>query len=87
MQYAAERGVLEPVGKLLNGGANINHQNHAGFSALHKSANEGHASIVQKLIRSGIDVSLKDKKGNTAGVTASGNGFTKLKEIIESHSK
>lgn len=64
---------------LVDAGAQLNVQNNAKAAPIHKAANEGHLSCVQKLVRSGADIDVQDQKGNTALVST----FTKHETIDE----
>jgi ankyrin repeat protein len=58
--------------------------NAAGATALHKAANDGHISIVQRLVRNGADINAQDSKGNTALHIAAGNRFkTMVQWLLE----
>lgn len=50
---------------LLARNANINCQNHDGFTPLHLAASRGHQQCMQALLKSGADVAAVDNAGNT----------------------
>lgn len=79
------RGVMEPVEALMKAGATVNAENVAKSSPLHKAANDGHLSIVQKLIAKGVDVNQQDGKGNTALHIACMNRFQLMAEWLIEH--
>ncbi|CAM9694551.1 unnamed protein product, partial [Phaeothamnion confervicola] len=49
LHYAAARGILNIVSRLLDGGADARTANHQGTTPLHKAAAFGHAGIVRIL--------------------------------------
>lgn len=57
---------LELVQFALENGANINHQDKNGFSALHFAVQEQHVEIIQHLLGNHINIDLQDQFGNTA---------------------
>jgi ankyrin repeat protein len=63
---SAGRGEYEQVKEFIELGANINHQNDTGKTALMKAFSNGHFELGMLLIKKGADLSLKDKVGNTA---------------------
>ena len=50
---------------LIDNGANINHQDRNGFSALHFAVKEQHFDTAEILIKNKADLELKDSNGNT----------------------
>jgi len=50
---------------LIDNGANINHQDRNGFSALHFAVNEQRFEAAEILINCKIDLEIKDNNGNT----------------------
>jgi len=50
---------------LIDSGANINHQDRNGYSALHFAAKEQHFDTLEILINFKADLELKDSNGNT----------------------
>ena len=59
---------------LANGGADINHQNKAGITALHAAADQGWSDIVALLLDHGADPLIEDSFGTTALDYALGRG-------------
>jgi acyl-CoA-binding protein len=55
---------------LLNGGANVNHKDELGQTALHLAADKGALSCVQALVKHGADVNASDQDGVTPLQTA-----------------
>lgn len=50
----------------LENGANLNHQDKNGFSALHFAVQEQHIEIINCLLSNKINIDLQDRYGNTA---------------------
>ncbi|HAD79567.1 ankyrin repeat domain-containing protein [Empedobacter falsenii] len=69
---------------LIDNGANINHQDKNGYSALHFVAQENCKNVVEILLNNGIDVELEDFYGNTALWTAVFNakGNNEIVELL-----
>ncbi|HRF75693.1 MAG TPA: ankyrin repeat domain-containing protein [Chitinophagales bacterium] len=68
---------------VINNGANVNHQDKNGYSALHVAAQEKHFDCAQILIDNGSNLELGDLHGNTALWTAVFNsrGDTRLVKL------
>lgn len=80
---AAQCGKEDNVQCLLSRGADLNEMvplsgryqdSKNASSALHKAVQNGHAGVVDLLLKAGADLSLKDGKGRTAADIASGTG-------------
>lgn len=63
LQRACIKGHLEVVNWLLSRGANINHRNVEGASALHLAAECAEGDILKTLIKNGADLLIKDDHG------------------------
>jgi ankyrin repeat protein len=63
---ASVKGQSKVIKDLLASGADVNHANHAGTTALHWAALEGHTGIVRVLLDAGARPDLKDVNGHTA---------------------
>jgi ankyrin repeat protein len=61
----AEPEVLETTKLLLEAGANVNHANAAGFTALHGAASTAATSVIQLLADRGAVLDAKNKSGQT----------------------
>jgi len=57
---AAEKGDLEQVRALIKAGVNVNQQNNAGLTPLHKAVWAGHIDIVKILIHAKASLDIKD---------------------------
>src|SRR5688500_9271340 len=62
---ACRYGNLDDVAKFLEQGADANTVNEYGVSALHLAAREGNAKLIGLLIKSGANVNVKDRSGDT----------------------
>jgi len=70
-----ESRVLDAVTTALSLGSELDATNHAGETALHAAAAQGHDSVVQRLARSGAELNVRSKKGLTPlGVLLARNG-------------
>jgi uncharacterized protein len=63
--HAAFKGKKNIVSWLLTNGANINHQDRNGWSALHFAVQEKNVEMVDHLLQHGASVHLRDAYGNT----------------------
>ena len=63
--HAAVAGKVELLSWLIENGADINHQDRNGWSALHFAVQEKHVQVVNNLLTNGAAVDLKDTYGNT----------------------
>ncbi|GLJ17124.1 hypothetical protein SUGI_0296330 [Cryptomeria japonica] len=63
--YLANKGDVEGIQALLDGGADVNSVDFDSRTALHVAACEGHKDVVSLLINRGADVNCKDRWGST----------------------
>jgi ankyrin repeat protein len=63
--HAALSGNFDALSWLIQEGANINHQDRNGWSALHFAVQEKHADAIRCLLENGAAVDIKDIHGNT----------------------
>jgi len=68
--WTAFYGNLEMLAWLIENGANINHQDKNGYSALHFAAQEKRIRIADLLLKHGASLELRDNHGNTPLWTA-----------------
>ena len=57
---------MDEVRRLIKYGANVNHQDHKGKTALHRAAKSGFIETMKVLIELGATIDVKDEKGETA---------------------
>ena len=70
-----EDGVVEAVGVLLEGGADVNEANLAGDTALHAAASNGYTTLIQLLADRGAKLDAKNQNGQTPlALTSGGEG-------------
>eukprot|EP00924_Labyrinthula_sp_SR-Ha-C_P005161 maker-scaffold_1-snap-gene-23.23-mRNA-1 protein AED:0.03 eAED:0.03 QI:0/0/0/1/1/1/2/0/235 len=81
LHYACERGVLGQIDMLLAHDGKLDVLNNKGISLLHKAANEGHSTVINKLLQK-VDVNLADKQGNTVLHYAVANNFPIMVELL-----
>jgi len=70
---------------LLRGGANVNHQNEDGGTALMGAAYHGRASVVRRLLRADADAGMRDWQADTALKLAQRQGHTACVESLKEH--
>ena len=75
---ASSRGHYNMVKLLLKKGANINHTEFSGMSALHKAARNGHAQCVKLLLANGAKVDARTVGGVTPAMLAIQEGHRKV---------
>ena len=79
---AAKRKQWERMDLLLDGGAKADERTTAGFSALTFAASEGQTVLVQKMIDSGVEVSIKDFASRIAFTEAHAGGHKETVELL-----
>jgi uncharacterized protein len=85
--HAAFNGKMRIVSWLLINGANINHQDRNGWSALHFAVQEKNFEMVEYLLLHGASVQLRDVYGNTPlwRATFDARGAYDLVRLLLSH--
>jgi ankyrin repeat protein len=78
LMRAAMTGNTAAVVTLLNKGADINGQDHAGRTALMEAAFGGHAETIEALLVRGADVNARDHVGWTALMEASSKSHIEI---------
>ena len=68
---------------LLSHNATVDHQNHAGETALMKAVEYQQLDNIIKLVNNGADMNMQDKNGNTALSLAKGLGLDTFLEILD----
>lgn len=85
---AVLKGNATIVEWLLNKGANVNHQNAQGHSALQYACSKGWSDVVALLLKGGADVNVRDKRGDTSlHRLASLGRLELLKDLLAHHPK
>ncbi len=79
---AAKRKEWKRMETLLDAGAKAEEKTTAGFSALTYAASEGQTRLVQKMIDSGVEVSIKNFASRTAFTEAYGGGHKKTADLL-----
>ncbi|KAB2018874.1 hypothetical protein ES319_D08G259900v1 [Gossypium barbadense] len=74
--FAARKGEVRSIQRLIENGAAINGRDQHGWTALHRASFKGRIDTVKTLIDKGIDIDLKDEEGYTALHCAVESGHT-----------
>ncbi|XP_055078284.1 protein phosphatase 1 regulatory subunit 12A isoform X2 [Periophthalmus magnuspinnatus] len=82
---ACSAGDREEVAALLRQGADINHANIDGLTALHQACIDENAEMVQFLVESGSDVNRGDNEGWTPLHAAASCGFVQIVKYLLEH--
>uniref|UniRef100_A0A3P8U3A0 Protein phosphatase 1 regulatory subunit n=1 Tax=Amphiprion percula TaxID=161767 RepID=A0A3P8U3A0_AMPPE len=82
---ACSAGDREEVSALLRQGADINHANIDGLTALHQACIDENAEMVQFLVESGSDVNRGDNEGWTPLHAAASCGFLQIAKYLIEH--
>lgn len=82
---ACSAGDKEEVSELLRQGADINHANVDGLTALHQACIDENAEMVQFLVESGSDVNRGDNEGWTPLHAAASCGFVQIAKYLLEH--
>src|SRR5690606_37310550 len=85
---ASEKGHPEAVQILIDAGANVNHINSLGWTALLEAVilSDGgpvHQDIVKRLLAGGADTSIADRDGVTAFEHAKAKGYREMAELLQ----
>ncbi|XP_060891499.1 protein phosphatase 1 regulatory subunit 12A isoform X5 [Labrus mixtus] len=82
---ACSAGDREEVAALLRQGADINHANIDGLTALHQACIDENAEMVQFLVESGSDINRGDNEGWTPLHAAASCGFIQITKYLIEH--
>jgi len=82
LMFAAERGFSEIVSRLVAGGANVNHKNKFGFTALHAAVNGNQLAVAKYLLKNGAEVDAQDALGQTPLYFAAERGSLELARVL-----
>lgn len=83
LEYWACVGRLDQVKLELQNGADVNHADHSGYTALHAAAENNHVEIVRLLLEHGADRLAKVETGETALDYARANGYNEVVRLLE----
>ena len=85
--HASFAGSIELLTWLISNGADINHQDCNGWSALHFAVQEKHADTILILLTNGAAIDLKDAYGNTPlwRATFDAKGNYQLVKLLTAH--
>ena len=79
---ASKNGYIEIVKRLLENGADVNHQDGYGLTALMYASKNGHIEVVRLLLENGAKVDIQSTRGRTALMYASWGGHIGHIEIV-----
>ncbi|KAI9005883.1 ankyrin repeat protein, partial [Gaertneriomyces semiglobifer] len=82
---AAMNGHAGVVQYLVDQGADVNHQDNDGWSALHNCASRAGTSIVKLLLAAGAVVDAKSSTGHTPLMSAAAKGYVDVVQILLTH--
>lgn len=81
---AALEGRLDTVGRMVEGGVDVNARDAEGHTALMLAAFNGHVDVLRYLLDAGAGVGLKDRVGRTALMYAStGSSLITVQELLK----
>jgi ankyrin repeat protein len=83
--YAARRGLLDHVNKLINYQADINSQSHKGNTALHMAVFRRDVDMVTTLLDRGADRNIQNHKRHTPMGLAKSLGLTDIVHLLETY--
>lgn len=82
MCWAAARGDLESIQKMVAYGYQVNRSDYDGRTPLHLAASEGHQEVVKYLHKQGGNIAAKDRWGSTPIDDAHKNNHKRIEEYI-----
>ncbi|KAK9079248.1 hypothetical protein SSX86_000918 [Deinandra increscens subsp. villosa] len=82
MCFAATKGDIRTIKRLLEGGVTFNWPDQNGWTVLHRASFKGRADVVQILIRKGVDIDARDQDGYTALHCAVESGHANVIELL-----
>ena len=80
--WANDKRHLDVARLLLDEGADLNIQDHDGFTALIVASSQGHLEIARLLLDRGATTDIQDNNGRTALVRATGKGQIELERLL-----
>jgi ankyrin repeat protein len=78
----AGRGEIEAIKAMIEAGANVNHIDPLGRTALHASTQQGHAEVVRVLLENGADPNVRRRDGRTPLESAESLGYVDIAELL-----
>ncbi|MBI4854165.1 MAG: glutaminase A [Acidobacteria bacterium] len=84
MIWAASKGDLTAIQRLMARGVDINGADYDGRTPLHLASSEGHTHIVKYLINHNVNINLKDRWGNTPLDDAIQNNHQEIIKLLKS---
>lgn len=85
LMIETEKGNLEVVKKLLDEGANVDHQDNRGRTPLMAATQQNNIPLAKMLIDAGADVNKRDNMLLTPYICAAANGFYEILEMGSPH--
>lgn len=82
LMWASEKGNLEVVKLLLNGGANVRSKDKDGWTSFLAASQEGHIEVVKLLLEKGSNVNEKDKDNYTPLMAAACFGHEPVVKLL-----
>ena len=73
---------MEALRALLAAGAEVNHVNNAGETALYKAAEQGHVDAVRALLQAGADINRATNKSRTPLAATRGGGHEEAARVL-----
>jgi glutaminase len=83
--WAASKGDLTGIQRLLASGTDPNGADYDGRTPLHLAASEAHVDVVQYLLAHHAAVNVRDRWGNTPLEDAHRGGHTAVIDLLEKH--
>lgn len=83
LMIATDRGLTDIIKLLITAHANVNIQDHHGYTPLIHAASLGNSEIVQLFLDAGADLDIENYKGETALKIAQRKGNTQIVKLIE----
>ncbi len=83
LEYWACVGRLDQVKLELQNGADVNHADHSGYTALHAAAENDHLEVVKLLLAHGADRTAKVETGETPVDYARAHGYEEVVRLLE----
>ena len=82
LRLTANEGLVETVRALVEAGAEVNHADNEGLTALHGAAAYGHVEVTKALLEAGAEVNRADNEGYTALHRAAENCHVEVIKVL-----